>query len=155
MRSLMITLFILGSVAAGLASPKSGVKGLLVMKGKCSHLVVSGKDFTADCGSALMNTEYTNGRTGFYFSAGKGQNVIFSGLGSEQLKLQGGEILQPVDSIIMALSAKSERARAVGECRFGNPFTGSTEVSCRANTSKSVYEGDFKSDGSKPAVKRF
>ncbi len=89
MRSLMITLFILGSVAAGLASPKSGVKGLLVMKGKCSHLVVSGKDFTADCGSRFDEYRIHERPYRILLFCRKGTECYFFGSGLRAVKTTG------------------------------------------------------------------
>lgn len=144
-----------GLMAPGAAHAENPLKGLMLLKGRCMRLVIRGQDATRICNPALMNTEYADGRTGFYFTAQKDTVVTFSGMGPEQITLRAGTIVQPIDMIITNIAGRVDKVRAVGRCRFGNPYKGSALIACEADTANGSYVGTFATDGSAPIMKNF
>jgi hypothetical protein len=126
---------------------------MVIMKGTCTDLVVAGEPLEG-CESKLLNSNLDNGRTGFYFTAGA-TVITFSGIGNQQLKINDDNVVQPIDELIIANSGtehsgRSETYRAVGSCRYNNPYKGIAKVVCHADTQKGIFSGTFVSDGRAP-----
>ncbi len=137
------------------AQEQNPLKGILLVKGRCNRLITLGQDMTAKCGSAVINTEFADGRTGFYFTEADGTALTFSGMGPQQTKLDENNIIQPIDMVIFNVQGKISKLTATGKCRFGNPYNGPAPISCQAETKGGAFEGDFMTDGSAPDVKKF
>ncbi|MER2263704.1 hypothetical protein [Methylobacterium oxalidis] len=120
--------------------------------GTCERLVVAGRDVSRTCKGRLLNTIYKNGRVGFYFIGEDGSALTFTGMGSAQVKPDPDSAVQPIDGVIYGAGGRSERARAVGTCRFSNPYKPPGTVRCRADTEKGAFEAAFTTDGKAPVV---
>jgi hypothetical protein len=74
-------------------------------------------------------------------------------MGSGQIKPDPDTAIQPVDGVIIASQGQSsDKAKAVGLCRFANPFKGKpVTVSCFAETKLGTFNGEFVTDGSEPS----
>ncbi|WP_316166216.1 MULTISPECIES: hypothetical protein [unclassified Bradyrhizobium] len=70
------------SAAPSLADAR--LTGMVVVKGTCQKLIVAGKDRSSECKGALLNTDYDDQRTGFYFTLLDGSVVTFSNRGDLQ-----------------------------------------------------------------------
>ena len=125
---------------------------LVTIKGVCSKLLVNGEELP--CKNSLIQTEYQDGRIGFYFleEGGSGKVLTFSGSGLKQKKLSEDVRIQPVDGVIQ----KDGILNVSGECYFENPYVGEANVKCVATDSTGMlFEGHFLTDGSKPEIKDF
>ncbi|WP_048710463.1 hypothetical protein [Microvirga massiliensis] len=60
---------------------------------------------------------------------------------------------QPVDMIITSASGRSAKYRAVGTCRFGNPYKGRTKIECSATAPVGQFEVVFVTDGTPPDLR--
>ena len=105
----------------------------------------------------LVNTNWPNGRSGFYFTS-DGTALTFSGLGNEQVKPHPDQAVQPIDLVIISQAVRptdtvvtsSVRLKAVGQCEFSNPVHRQSLFSCRAVTENGVFEAAFVTDGKPP-----
>ena len=123
---------------------------LMTIKGVCSKLLVNGE--VLPCKNSLIQTEYQDGRIGFYFleEGGSGKILTFSGSGLKQKKLSENVRIQPVDGVIQ----KDGILNVSGECYFENPYVGEANVKCvAADASGMQFEGHFLTDGSEPEIK--
>lgn len=140
-------------VTAEAQAPK--VTGVMILKGACKKLTVNGKNRTADCTGKLLNTDYSNGRTGFYFVTNQGMAVTFSTRGDKQVHSDADTAIAPVDMVIVGGEGRSEKISATGTCKFVNPYKGPAPVECRAESASGLFEASFVSDGGKPDVQTF
>lgn len=113
--------------------------------------------------SMIMNMIYDDGMNSFAFvplkdSADKG-SISFLGDGKRQIKHGANVAEQPIVAITLTVvqadgKAESVMFNAIGSCKFGNPTTGVSEVSCTADAEqgKGTFTGNFRSDGSQPKV---
>ena len=125
---------------------------LVTIEGVCSKLLVNGE--VLPCKNALIQTEYQDGRIGFYFleEGGSGKILTFSGSGLKQKKLSENVRVQPVDGVIQ----KDGILNVSGECYFENPYVGEANIKCVATDASGMpFEGHFLTDGSEPEIKDF
>jgi hypothetical protein len=129
---------------------------MVTLQGICKKLIIKGKMRTPDCAGKLLNTEYSDGRLGFYFVTTEGMALTFSTRGAEQIKADENTAIVPVDTLLVGSKGNTERIQAVGTCRFTNPYRGtSAPIECSADTALGRYEAMFLSDGNKPDSKTF
>jgi hypothetical protein len=133
------------------AVAQSQLTALASQKGRCTKLVHAGK-VLKPCKNILVNSNYSDGRSGFYFTAGN-TVLTFSGFGSQQINEGPDRVTQPVDMIITSASGKSAKYRAVGTCRFGNPYKGRTKIECSAAAPLGQFEGVFETDDTPPDLR--
>ena len=131
------------------------MKSVIFAKGKCDRLIIFGNDKSAQCKPALINSEFKDSRTGFYFSASDSIIVTFSGMGDNQVKEDKDTAVQPIDRVIVGGAGEPSNIPAVGECRFTNPYKGPAPVHCTATTKLGKFEGNFVTDGNEPDRKEF
>ena len=126
---------------------------LITVEGACSQLMQDNKELL--CKGVLMNTEYDDGTTGFYFIEKEpGDKILtFSGFGSDQQTiLPDTSVLQPIKRVIQ----KDGNLAVSGQCIFENPYAGPANIECEAVASNGAwFIGHFLSDGSKPKRKDF
>lgn len=123
---------------------------LLSVTGNCSELVIEGASLP--CKGTLLQTNFDDGRIGFYFvsDTDKGKIVTFSGLGQQQVVVSDNSRLQPIDSVI----GKAGITKLEGECFFENPFIGPARIECSAKSDGGgIYSANFLTDGEKPEMK--
>src|SRR5215213_4765622 len=84
------------------AKPKSqsGPTAIAALQGTCRKLIVAGRDVSEECSPNVFNTNYTDGRSGFYFVTTDGAAITFSGIGARQLKPNPDSAIQPIDMVI-------------------------------------------------------
>ena len=149
------------AAVAGLACSSGWAKddkldSVMILKGTCTKLVLQGKDRSGDCINKVFNTAYRSGRTGFYFTTEDGAVVTFSGMGTQQIKIDENSAVSPVDMLIVGLGPNNnDKLKAVGTCRYSNPYKGPSPVACHAETTFGSYDASFTSDGSEPDLKKF
>lgn len=137
------------SMAASAEENKATLTAMFSVDGECSMLLYSGDHLP--CRNIVLNTEYDNGRIGFYFANESGERgiVTFSGMGQEQQAPSENLRLQPLDLIIL----DGEPQQAVGFCTFENPFAGEARIECSAFTENGeLFSGFFVSDGVRPKM---
>ena len=149
--------FLCGAIVATSAveAEEARLTALVNLKGTCRKLTVKGTDQTAVCRGVLVNSIYSDGRTGFYFAAADGFFLTFSNRGQEQIKPDANTAISPVDMVLAGYKGGVDRIRATGSCKFTDPYHGPAPVVCRAETAVGVFEGSFVSDGGKPDAKTF
>lgn len=126
--------------------------GMTTVKGTCSKFMQDDK--MQPCRGVLLNTDYNDGTTGFYFveEADDGKVLTFSGFGPNQQKLSTGAVLQPIHRVIQ----KDGVLGVSGQCIFENPFAGPANVECEAQAANGAwFIGYFLTDGSEPERKEF
>jgi hypothetical protein len=132
----------------------SEVSSILTMTGTCSHLVIGkGRDVGNKCVGKVLNINYSDGRSGFYFVISDLAVITFSGMGNAQVKINADEVMQPIDTVIFGLDAagtKPNSTHAVGTCHYTNPYKGKAFVNCDATTSAGAFSARFTTDGSPP-----
>ncbi|WP_316230216.1 hypothetical protein [Bradyrhizobium sp. SZCCHNR1051] len=130
--------------------------GMVVVKGTCQKLIVAGEDRSSECKGALLNTDYDDQRTGFYFTLLDGSVVTFSNRGDLQEQPGPDKFVTPVDMMIIGQSRKTiNKVTAKGQCRHGNPFKGPDLIECTADSEIGRFEGLFLSNGEKPVMQTF
>lgn len=138
------------------AASEARLTGFASLNGRCERLLVpKGIGPSKRCAGKLLNTSYSNGRSGFYFVTDSGLTVTFTGLGHDQVKLGKDRATQPIDGVIVTSKGKTTQFKAVGECKFSNPNNGPAPVNCRATTERGNFEARFMSDGRPPEVRQF
>jgi hypothetical protein len=148
-------------VAATIAMPATGIAqsklaAMVTLQGTCKKLVIKGKMRTSDCAGKLLNTEYSDGRLGFYFVMNDGMTLTFSTRGAEEVKADENTSIVPVDGLLVGLKGQVDKIPAAGTCKFTNPYRGiAAPIECAADTALGRYEATFLSDGSKPDGKTF
>lgn len=153
MRTLHIALAMIAAVSGAQAAPRQAeIPTMAIANGACNRLVIGGTDRTRECSGKLLNTIYRNGRVGFYFVTDTGAALTFTGLGDKQVKPDPDTAVQPIDGVIFGYGGKTDRANAVGSCRFTNPYRKPGIVQCRADTSNGQFEASFRTDGNPPSV---
>jgi len=154
--SALVPIACVGIVAMpALANAQNKLTAMVILQGTCKKLV-GGKARTSDCTGKLLNTEYSDGRLGFYFVTTGGMALTFSTRGREQVKADENTAIVPVDMLFTTGKGQTDKVQAVGTCKFANPYRGvPAPVECTADTARGRYEAAFLSDGSKPDNKTF
>jgi hypothetical protein len=135
---------------------KATLTAMMLLSGRCLRLVLPDAAGPAPtCVGKFLNTTYDSGRSGFYFVGEDERGVTFTGLGSNQVKLNEDIAVQPIDGVIVTINGEVKSLRAVGECKFENPYNGPVPIVCRATTELGDFEAEFRTDGRKPDVSRF
>jgi hypothetical protein len=89
------------------AADRRSLKSVASLKDECSALIVMGKD--TKCDGTITNQSWSDTRTSFTFLAPQGAvAVTFSGLGSNQVKLDADTVVQPVDTMVLTYGGKTE-----------------------------------------------
>jgi hypothetical protein len=152
--------------ACGVAAASSGLivparaeaklTATVTVEGACQKLTVGGGNHTADCKGTLLNTEYDDERTGFYFVTATEQvTVTFSTRGDQEQKIDADTVTAPVDMVIVSSDGKIDQLQATGTCQFGNPYKGPMLIECTADSERGRFEGAFLTDGKEPDAKTF
>jgi hypothetical protein len=159
MRFLVVIALGLATAASTLVRPAhadSKLTATVVVAGACQNLTVGSEDHTADCKGTLLNTEYSDERTGFYFVTTTDQiTVTFSTRGDQEQKIDTDTVTAPVDMVIVSSRGKIDKLQATGTCQFGNPYKGPMLIECTADSERGRFEGAFLTDGKEPEAKTF
>ncbi|WP_315812033.1 hypothetical protein [Bradyrhizobium sp. SZCCHNR2028] len=143
-------------ISAAPSRADARLTGMVVVKGTCQKLIVAGEDRSSECKGALLNTDYDDQRTGFYFTLLDGSVVTFSNRGDLQEQPGPDKFVTPVDMMIIGQSRKTiNKVTAKGQCRHGNPFKGPDLIECTADSEIGRFEGLFLSNGEKPVMQTF
>jgi hypothetical protein len=149
-----VAVFLASSQAAAQARKTNTPTTIAMLTGSCEKLVLAGSDSSSGCDGKLLNTNYRDSRSGFYFVTRDGATLTFSGLGNNQVKPHRDRAVQPIDLIIFGYQGKHDRRKAVGQCDFTNPENRPSRIVCRAITESGVFEAEFVTDGTPPRVTR-
>lgn len=143
--------------SAGSGRADSRLTGMAIIKGTCQKLVIAGKDRSLECTGNLLNTDYDDQRTGFYFTLLNGGVITFSNRGDLQERTRPDKRVTLVDIVIIGQYPDKtiNRVAARGRCRYGNPFKGPSLVECSADSELGRFEATFLSNGEKPEMKTF
>ena len=118
-------------------------------------LIAYGTDITDRCDDKVANTDYSDGRNSFTFVSPDGTVVItFSGDGKRQVHPDPNTAVQPLDAVLARFNGKTDTIRAVGTCRFTNPYNGKAPVQCSAETPQGEFAASFTSNGQAPDLER-
>lgn len=134
------------------------MNSLTDLTGDCLRLVVAG-EAALECKGVVLNPTYTSGRSSFVFFDPKTPRLVsFTGMSGDDVR-HGDIIVQPVDGITLSegdeLNVASKPIRAIGVCRYSNPFTGPASLSCLAETESGLWAGEFRTDGKPPHREEF
>ena len=136
----------------------SRLTGMATVMGTCQKLVIAGQDRSLECTGRLLNTDYDDRRTGFYFILLNGGVITFSNRGDLEERAGPDKRVAPVDLVIIGQypNKKIDRVPAKGRCRYGNLFKGRPSlIECSADSELGRFEATFLSNGEKPELKTF
>ncbi|NTJ65474.1 hypothetical protein G6M50_17665 [Agrobacterium rhizogenes] len=130
-------------------------KGVTVIGGKCSKLVVGKLDASKGCKAEIASVTGPDGSVTFIFTSG-GKMLGFQGNG-KGIKAGGqkGTAQLPIDVISTGAGNKiSGKVEAKGTCTFANPYAGKpVAIECSAKSTEMSFNGSFTSDGKAPRHK--
>jgi hypothetical protein len=132
-----------------------GRPGTAIVRGKCTKLIVSGKNFTADCKGEAASITQPNGAILFVFSIRTGGMFSFQGDGRKVKGNSNGARL-PVNIVHLADQAGELLGtdRASGSCQFGDPYQGRATISCSAKSKQfGSMSASFITNGKPPLVR--
>jgi hypothetical protein len=139
-----------------IAVPSYGVEHVMSLDGVCQKLFVQKYDWTKWCKNRVVNSVTDNGDVGFTFVSSNpniSSTVTFDGRGPDQVKPSPDSVIQPVRRIIFSIAGmgiKPKEERAVGSCRFANPYKGKMTIQCSAQTHDGHFEAVFQTNGQPP-----
>jgi hypothetical protein len=132
---------------------------IAVLTGKCTKVIALGElSNPRMCSNKIVNAEHSNGRNSFTFvlhaKDDSSASITFSGIGASQVHKDKNHVIQPVDRIIFNFDGSIDDLKAVGSCSFANPYLKKpVKVSCKAETSRGLFVGEFISNGVSPDTK--
>jgi hypothetical protein len=143
--------------SAGSGRADSRLTGMAIMTGACQKLVIAGQDRSLECTGRLLNTDYDDHRTGFYFMLLNGGMITFSNRGDLEQRAGPDKRVSPVDLVMIGEypSKKINSVAAKGRCKYGNPFKGPSLIECSADSELGHFEATFLSSGQKPEMRTF
>lgn len=130
-----------------IAETKGVLTSLKTMDGKCQKFIVGSKEQT--CEDFVIQSEYNNGGTGFWFSTNDENSklIIFSGWVQDQVVLESKKIKQPINRLITFDSSELVE----GLCTYGDLESGVSKIECKAvNYNGNIFRGIFITDGKPP-----
>ena len=130
-------------------------KGVTVVSGKCSKLVVGKLDASKGCKAEIASVTGPDGSVTFIFTSG-GKMLGFQGNGKGiKAGSQKGTAQLPIDVISTGAGGKiSGQVEAKGACTFANPYAGKpVAIECSAKSPEMSFNGSFTSDGKAPRHK--
>jgi hypothetical protein len=113
-------------------------------------------ELAAECRGVMLNLIYENGRSSFvFYNEADDILVSFTGISGDDV-WQDDSIIQPLDRITVTQvhgdKVEPESLRAIGACRYTDPFTGVGAFSCVAETAGGRWLGEFRTNGEPPTV---
>lgn len=128
------------------------------LRGRCIRVVVEDQNLPGNCSpdpsnAILVNTSYPDGRSGFYVVSDD-LIIVFSGMGSMQVKPTPNSVVQPVDLVLfnkidLGNPSSPTELQAAGTCSYENPNRGiPTKILCNAQTEYGLFMMEFLHDGS-------
>jgi hypothetical protein len=130
-------------------------KGVTVVSGKCSKLMVGKVDASKGCKAEIASVTGPDGSVTFIFTSG-GKMLGFQGNGKGiKAGSQKGTAQLPIDVISTGAGNKiSGKVEAKGACTFANPYAGKPiAIECSAKSTEMSFNGSFTSDGKAPRHK--
>jgi hypothetical protein len=130
-------------------------KGVTVVSGKCSRLVVGKLDASKGCKAEIASVTGPDGSVTFIFTSG-GKMLGFQGNGKGiKPGNHKGTAQLPIDIISTGAGNKmSGQVEAKGTCTFANPYAGKPiAIECSAKSPEMSFNGSFTSDGKAPRHK--
>ena len=143
--AMLLSVFLVGASQAN----DRKLLNFMLFTGDCIKLVIEGR--THPCKNKLHQTDYDDGRIGFYFLSDDetGNIVAFSGIGHYQKFVSQNSRLQPIDGVVDKVGI----IKADGECFFENPFIGPARIECVAKSDGGgTYSAHFLTDGKAPEI---
>ena len=138
------------SMSVGAAAAQA-LQHVVSVDGTCQRLVIEDIALSGNCGAAVLQTIYDDGRTGFYITAADGSQV-FAFSGFEQSSPGQTEVTQTLDKVILS-GEPATSIPVTGSCTYGNPYAGPMTILCDAqDTSRQRYQFEFVTDGSEPEI---
>ena len=134
------------------AEPARSVRNVGVLSGSCDRLVGFGNDLHAECTGKVANVEWSDGRDSFTFTLRNGGVLTFSGSGKGEIRQGPGTVVQPLDVVFATVQDRSQSIRAVGSCRFSDPYQGVMAIICDAQTAQGGFSATFTTDGRPPDI---
>lgn len=131
---------------------RSELEALFFLEGQCPEVVVYNQK--SACAGMVWQSQYTDGKLGFYFFFGDADTtpITFSGWGFEQTHINENKVEQPIERVIMP----SGIIKVNGSCIYENPYIGQASIQCKAEDgAENVFEAQFLTDGKPPVIKHF
>lgn len=134
------------------------LKTVVEVKGDCVRLIMA-DEIAPECAGMMVNFIYGSGRSSFLFYNDADNTVVsFTGVSGDDV-WQAESIIQPLDGVTITRTAdgesKTESLRAIGACRYTNPFVGEAVLGCVAESASGQWLGEFRTDGEPPNVEDF
>ncbi len=127
---------------------------VLMMAGTCTALSTDGADDTAGCTPSAVRWALPNGRTMFLFGH---SHLILAFTGPAVVGAWGEANTQPIDMVRITTRASPDIAVGIpstGSCTFGNPYAGTTHITCDAIAPGHHFHIAFITDGTPPRPAR-
>lgn len=131
---------------------RSELEALFFLEGQCTEVIVYNQK--SSCAGMVWQSQYTDGKLGFYFFFGDADTtpITFSGWGFEQKHINENRVEQPIERVIMP----NEIIPVNGSCIYENPYIGHASIQCKAEDGlKNVFEARFLTDGKPPVIRHF
>jgi hypothetical protein len=148
------TLFAFAGNANAQSAATAGPKGTILtfVRGRCSTLVLAGKDMTAECTQVLVNAAYPTGNSSFMFTVGGNAMVSFFGRDNPAIGDHAMIYLQRVS--FRDSSPDNPSSEVSGICTYANPFAGPAVIDCKADSKDGPFRAVFTTDGRQPQITR-
>jgi hypothetical protein len=158
-QTVFICLAFIGSLPAGyLIAQENRYKYLAIIKGRCTKLVVAGRDLTASCLPILHNASYKIGRGSFAAMLSNDQGAVsFSG-SKDSKPSQSRYTLYLEKTLLIGKPFGSETEPiykdSTGTCDiFGNTLEEVSTIKCRSKSADgTIARLEFITDGTRPEL---
>jgi hypothetical protein len=134
------------------------IRSIAFLSGRCERMMIVSEDISHVCRGPVYNTIYHSGRVSFAFPGtdrASGTELILSFSGTEERR-EGDRVQLLLDRITLAGDREdASSVEAEGICEYGDPYSGSTRISCAGRTQAGDFIGIFVSDGKAPTVQQF
>ena len=164
-KALLVSVFAFSTCAsAGIIMPngKAYVGPFPTVKGKCTKLIIDGKDLTGDCRDFFQMIDYENVVSSLDIAAHRYLAIQILLNGARTKKIKGGLFEQSVPEIAilpyreggkLKVGDFSHVFKATGSCQFGNFFVPKpTQIACAGHTKNGNFAFEFTTDGSLPTA---
>ena len=133
---------------------KAEAVSMILIKGKCSNVLIEGKGSKNPCAGFLGNTVFDSDEVLFAFTIVNNEEVSmlkFYGNGNSQITQGENAKIQPITTVEYVSPQRRNSYTAAGQCKFQNPYLGiPAAIECSAETEAGLMKAKFMSNGEEP-----
>ena len=149
MKSIVVAALLLLPVFA-----KADTVSMILIKGKCSNVLIEGKGSKNPCAGFLGNTVFDSDEVLFAFTITNNEEISmlkFYGDGNSQVSQGENAKIQPITTVEYVSPQRRNSYAAAGQCKFQNPYLGiPAAIECSAETEAGLMKAKFLSNGEEP-----